>query len=260
MSRTWVHETSVASTKENFIKTYLEADEVDDICYASPDARDQSIMLLLRDTGIRVSELVSMKRGGLDLRSNQAFIRKSKIKQLRQCPSCPHKSGRQAVFCPQCGADLAQAKTVAGLTTTRRRIVSFSPEAAAALKKHLGGAVRSEWIFPSPRDSRNHLNVRSVRYLVQRLAEEVGLGGNILDHPEFETQHKVSPHRLRDAMAIGEFREDPSLEGLRVLAHKLGHSNPETTYAHYIKLISTEPTQSVRTNRGRKRPPVESLL
>lgn len=242
------------------MKTYLEPDEVDDICYAPDSARDKAMLLLLRDTGIRVSELVSVQTQGVDFDNKQMFIRKSKVKKLRLC-SCGHKSGQKASFCPQCGADISGISPHDEKRSGTRRIVEFSPEASDMIKDYLRQTkTNSSWLFPSPRDPAKPVNVRSVRYLVERAAEAVGLGGTILDHPEFDTRHKVSPHRLRDAMAIGEFSKDPSLEGLRILAHRLGHSNPETTYAHYIKLVSTKPGTIDRTHQPRGSPLRTALL
>lgn len=234
------------------MKTYLNPEEVDDICYASDNLRDRAIMLLLRDTGIRVSELISVKREGLDLGSKQMFIRKAKIRFLRTCPECRHKSGQRSQFCPQCGINISQVEARSVEGSARRRIVSFTPQTARAIRDYLEDQPKSSWLFPSPRDPSKPLNRRTVAYLVQRAAEEVGLGGKILDHPEYDTRHGVSPHRIRDAMAIGEFREDSSLEGLRILAHKLGHRSPETTYAHYIKIVATESNDADRKS-GSKR-------
>ena len=242
------------------MKTYLEPDEVDDICYAPNSARDKAILLLLRDTGIRVSELVSVKTEGVDIENRQMFIRKSKIKKLRLC-SCGHKSGQKAIFCPQCGADISRITPHDSKRSGTRRIVEFSPEAADMIRDCLKETkTSSPWLFPSPRDPSKFINVRSIRYLVERAAEAVGLGGTILDHPEFDTRHRVSPHRLRDAMAIEEFSRNSTLEGLRILAHKLGHSNPETTYAHYIKLVSSKPGVIDRTHQPSRGPRKVALM
>lgn len=195
---------------------------------------------MFRDTGARASELVSIEQEWLDLDRNQCFVKKLKIKQLVECPGCGHKSGRTARFCPECGGDLTSARTDAGRPVVRRRIVAITDETAELLRLYLPGrAAASLWLFPSAKDPSKHIHRKTASYIVTEAANAVGLGGKILDHPEYDTQHYVSPHRLRDAMAIEDFKRDPSMENLRVLAYKLGHT-PETTYKHYIKLVGAE--------------------
>lgn len=195
---------------------------------------------MFRDTGVRASELVSIEEEWLDLQRKQCFVRKLKIKELTECSVCGHKSGRTARFCPECGADLTGVVAEAGRPVVRRRIVAITDETAELLRLYLPGRrTNSPWLFPSAKNPSIHIHRKTASYIVTEAAIAVGLGGKILDHPEYDTQHHVSPHRLRDAMAIEEFKRDPSMENLRVLAYKLGHT-PETTYRHYIKLVGAE--------------------
>ena len=208
---------------------------------ATHNLRDRSILMMLRDTGVRVSELVSLRLEWLDLPNRRTFVKSAKVKYLRTCPSCRYKSGRQSKFCPRCGVDITAIDAVPETGVSRRRIVSFVPQTAGYLSNYLqrrGG--HSDWVFPSPQDPLKHLTPRMVGYITKKAAESVGLGGKILDHPDFDMKHGVSPHRFRNAMAIQELRKHPDLEGIRVIAHQLGHKSTETTLNSYIKVISQE--------------------
>ena len=190
---------------------------------------------------MRVSELTSIRTESIDLESKQVFIRKLKIKRVKNCSSCSYTSGHKTKFCPGCGQDISMIEPIdSNSTRTRRRLVNFSEETSLLVGLYLKTLnADSPWLFPSPRDPSESLHSETVRIMVQESAKKVGLGGKILDHPEFDSKHAVSPHRLRDALAVAEFKKNPTLEGIRVIAYKLGHSNPETTYKHYVKITAS---------------------
>ena len=224
------------------MKTFLTEKEVTDICEAGANVRDCTLLWLMWESGIRVSEAVSMRRDGLDLERGSAFIRRSKVKYLRLCPGCGKKSGHKNYFCHECGLSLKSIEPKPEAGGTLRRIIQIGPVTRGYLLKHLEALDRGAktlWVFPSPRDFSRHLTNNGAGDIVRRAAEAAGLGGCIIDHPDFDTRHKVSPHRLRDAAAVREFRKSPTLEGIRVIASQLGHRNPETTFQHYIKLVAS---------------------
>lgn len=223
------------------MKTYLSVQDVDSLFTALESLRNRCLLAVLRDTGIRVSELISIEKVSIDLKKRLIRIRAVKIKQLRTCPSCHTKSGRRAVFCPGCGASLVEIPLEAGAARAIRRLVAVSAETAELLKDLAARPPkRSPWLFPSPKDPQAHLTRQQVYNIVRGAASRAGLDGKILDHPQFDTSHYVSPHKLRDHAAIKAFRADPTLEGLRVTAFRLGHSKVETTINSYLKMLSTE--------------------
>lgn len=224
------------------MKTFLTEQEVVSICQAAPTPRDKALLWLLWDTGARVSEVLSIKWDDLDLFEGRCFIRTAKVKFWKTCPQCKHKAGRQSRYCPKCGGGLNSVEAIAEASSARRRIVSFSPITQSWLFTHWvvswQAKIDSPWLFPG-RSLESSLTTQAVQAMLTKAAAKTGLGGAILDHPSYDTQHKVSPHKFRDARAVHEFKKQPDLEGVRILASKLGHSNPETTLQHYVKLIAS---------------------
>ena len=224
------------------MKTFLTEPEVVAICQAAPTPRDKALLWLLWDTGARISEVLAISWDDLDIFEGRCFIRTAKVKFWRACPSCQHKSGRQAQFCPKCAASLASIEPTPEAGSARRRIVTFSLVTQGWLFTHWvyqwKAKIDSPWLFPGRR-SESPLTTQAVQAMLIKAAAKTGLRGPVLDHPEYETRHKVSPHRFRDARAVAEFKKQPNLEGIRVLASKFGHKNPETTLQHYIKLIAS---------------------
>jgi integrase/recombinase XerD len=73
--------------------------------------------------------------------------------------------------------------------------------------------------------------------IVRECAEKAGLPKLI--NPETGRVHNVSPHRLRDALAVNAIKLDGSGDGLRLLQEHLGHQSFNTT-AKYRKVSGNE--------------------
>ncbi len=73
--------------------------------------------------------------------------------------------------------------------------------------------------------------------IITDLADKAKLG-NLLN-PETGQIHHVSPHRLRDALAIHAVKVDDSGDGLRLLQEHLGHQSITATMK-YRKIAGEE--------------------
>jgi integrase/recombinase XerD len=73
--------------------------------------------------------------------------------------------------------------------------------------------------------------------VVKECAERAGLPKLI--NPETGRLHAVSPHRLRDALAVMAVQRDDSTDGIRMLQEQLGHANIGTTM-RYRKVAGQE--------------------
>ena len=84
-----------------------------------------------------------------------------------------------------------------------------------------------ERIFP--------INRQTVSARLMVTAEKAGFGGKVLTNPESMRKHNVSPHKLRDALAVHWLKKKNTIEGMKALQGVLGHANYNTT-ARYFKL------------------------
>ena len=73
--------------------------------------------------------------------------------------------------------------------------------------------------------------------IVKECAERAGLPK--LVNPETGMVHNVSPHRLRDFLAVHAMKVNDSGDGLRMLQEQLGHQSFNTT-AKYRKVSGKE--------------------
>lgn len=170
-------------------KTYLTIEDVRKLVDAATLERDRLVVLLLSQTGVRVSELVGLKVG--DIGQDTLTIRhlKSRGEKYRQVP--------------------------------------VSPYLAKALHSFCNGVAGDNRVFPITR-------IR-VQGILRTLAERAGLQGKVLTHPNTGKKHYISPHRLRDALAVNWLRVRGDLEGQKALQDMLGHASFSTT-ARYFKL------------------------
>lgn len=75
------------------------------------------------------------------------------------------------------------------------------------------------------------------RQIIKECSERVGLPK--LVNPETGKVHNISPHKLRDYLAIHAMKKDDSGDGMRLLQEHLGHQSFNTT-AKYRKVSGKE--------------------
>ena len=172
------------------MKTYLSPKDVQKLLDSADNLRDLLMVKTLWSTGMRVTELISIKTTDVDPVSNTISI-------LHQKSSSANKP-------------------------KKHRLVPIHHGLANELLDYMAKAKikEGERIFPVCRAT-----VR-VRMLV--MAERAGFSGKVLTHPESMRKHNVSPHRLRDALAVQWMKKQNNMEGAKALQNMLGHSRFES--------------------------------
>ncbi len=170
----------------------LTREEVKRLINTAEKDRDKMICLLLYSTGLRVSELVNLKVKDFDL--NERILR------------------------------------VRGGKGKKDRIVVLGEKIVDLLRRYFNkhNLVGEDYVFFS-KHKRNHISVRLVQKIIQRLREEAAI------------QKEVTPHVLRHTFATHLLEQG---ESLRKIQELLGHANLQTTQI-YTK-VSLEELRKVR--------------
>lgn len=218
----------MATVTETELKTYLLPQEVEAMVDKCRNLRDRLIIKMLFRTGMRVSELVSIKLKDTDLNSGVILIKHLKRTQRKVCLKCGTKTGRKSMFCPKCGVSL---KDAGYKESERRRLLRIDDESLSMLREYLAKRnTKSDRVIPLTR--------QQVLYIVREAAEEVGIGK--LLNPVTGKYHYVTPHRLRDSFAVYALSQNSSPESKKHLQDWLGHQSFDTTarYAKYSPIES----------------------
>ena len=215
------------------IKAFLEAEEVERLEKAATNPRDRLLIRLLSHLGCRISEALGIKVDDIDLDNCTITIQHLKARMKLSCPHCGARLGKSHVYCPKCGVGVENANAEEK-EHRRMRTLPIDGDTLRMLKDHIsrGGPVSLEsnrLIFA--------INRHRAWQIVRQSAERAGLPNLI--NPETGRIHGVSPHRLRDALAIRAVRIDDSGDGLRLLQGHLGHRSITTTM-QYRKVAGEE--------------------
>jgi integrase len=188
-------------------KTWLTPEQIErirDACLSDSFAtylqdRNETLIVLLADTGLRVSELVALDWEYLDLDAEPGEL---------YLPSEIQKGNPGASY-----LDLADE--------TRRQLRRYQNRVWKD----------SEALFPSRQSDR--MTDRSVRNVVTRVAEEAGVRPYRIEGGRGDF-HEVSPHTFRHSIAFRMIRrENKRLEDVML---RLRHANLQTTdevYGHF---------------------------
>ncbi len=215
------------------VKTYLEREEIDQLGSNARCLRDRLLVLLLFRMGCRVSEALALTVDDIDFRRGTIRIEHLKFRTRLVCTGCGARLGKSHAYCPKCGQTVA--KTVIEERQHRRmRTLPIDAETLGLLREYIdrGGALNQgegKLIFG--------INRHRAWQIVRDCAARAGLPK--LVNPETGREHSVSPHRLRDALAVHAMRIDDSGDGLRLLQEQLGHTSFNTT-ARYRKIAGSE--------------------
>lgn len=217
-------------------KTYLEPADVEKLEAAATFVRDKLLIRLLFHLGCRVSEVISLGPGDVDLKNGTITIVHLKTRLRLLCPKCQTRLARYHRFCPGCAAPI-EGPLKSEQETRRQRTLPVDRDTLRMLRNFIkrGGPVRRG-------DKELLLGIKRHRawQIVVECAEKASLG--TLTNPETGKRHRVSPHRLRDAFATHAAHLDSSADGLRLLQEHLGHASFNTT-ARYRKVSGREQKQ-----------------
>ena len=204
-------------------KTYLEPDEIKRLEEAAEYLCDRLLIRLLFHLGCRISEALGVKVSDIDFHRGTVTIKHLKARIRLSCPYCDARLSKSHRYCAGCGAGIIKA--VADEKEHRKfRTLPLDQETMDMLREYIrkGGPV-----------SRNghkllfEIERHRAWQIVKGCAEKAGLPRLI--NTESGKLHNVSPHRLRDAVAVHAVKLDDSGDGLRLLQEHLGHQNITTT-------------------------------
>lgn len=208
------------------IKTFLLPEETTGMMNNAQYPRDRIIVAFFRDTGVRVSELTTLKVDDLDLKIGTAEIAHLKRGVKKKCPVCGRQAGGHTQFCSKCGANLSQIEAFG--VEDRGRLISLGPELVEMLKEYTRDM--------QPEDLLIGLTRQQVNNIVKELAEVIGLKGKCMFNPITRKHHYVHPHDFRAALAVSWLdaaKGDGNMQ--KALQDHLGHSRFDTTMG-YVKL------------------------
>jgi integrase/recombinase XerD len=229
------------------MKTYLEPQEVSMMEQAASNLRDRLLIHLLFHLGCRVSEALALAVDDLDFANATVCILHLKTRLKLSCSNCGQRLGRSHAFCPGCGGKIEKTQIEEEQQQRRQRVLPVDSGTLKMLKEYIkrGGPVLrngKKLIFG--------INRHRAWQIVKGCAEKAGLSR--LVNPETGKVHNVSPHRLRDALAVQAVKLDDSGDGLRLLQEHLGHQSFNTT-AKYRKISGKEHKQWYRRLWGKGR-------
>jgi len=215
------------------MKAYLEREEVERLEEAATNLRDRLLVRLLFRLGCRISELLGLQVENVDFSQGVVIIQHLKCRVELFCNTCGARLGVTHVFCPKCGGRIETSKTEEK-QYRRQRVLPIDSDTLKLLNEYVrrGG--------PIVRDGKKlifGINRHRAWQIVKECAEKAELPK--LFNPESGKTHNVSPHRLRDALAVHAVKLDDSGDGLRLLQEHLGHRSFNTT-ARYRKISGTE--------------------
>lgn len=175
------------------MKTYLDQSDVDKLLAATTNLHDYLIVSILWVTGMRITELISLRVKDFDPSDNTLTIRHLKAK------------GEE-----------------------KYRTIPLRPDVGIILSDYIERselADEDDLVFPI---CRQYANV-----MFRNIAIKAGMGGKVLVHPESNKRHYISPHRFRDALAVHWLGKNSKLEGQKGLQLMLGHQRFDTTARYF---------------------------
>jgi integrase/recombinase XerD len=214
-------------------KAYLEPEEIAMMETTAANLRDKLLIRVLFHVGCRISEALSIESKNIDFSEGTLTIEHLKARIRLSCSQCRARLGKAHTFCPKCGAKVEKA--VAEERERRRmRTLPLDQETLDLLRDYIrrGGTVNrngKQLVFG--------INRHRGWQVITKCAERAGLGK--LVNVETGKVHNVSPHRLRDALAVMAVKRDDSTDAIRMLQEQLGHASIATTM-RYRKVAGQE--------------------
>ncbi len=200
---------------------------------AVTNLRDRLLIRLLSHLGCRITEALAIGVEDIDFANSTVSILHLKTRLKLSCPHCGVGISKSHCFCPKCGVEVTKA-VAKELEHHRQRILPVDGKTLAMIREYIkrGG--------PVIRDGKQlifGINRHRAWQIIKECAERAGLPK--LVNPETGMVHNVSPHRLRDFLAVHAMKVNDSGDGLRMLQEHLGHQSFNTT-AKYRKVSGKE--------------------
>jgi integrase/recombinase XerD len=226
-------------------KTYLNIEDIDQLEEITANLRDRLLIRVLFHLGCRISEALALSVNDIDFDSSTVTIKHLKRRVKYSCSQCKTGLAARNTFCPGCGVKITSAQRNE-MEHHRRRCLPIDEETLGLLGDYIrrGGPVLREgkrFIFG--------INRHRAWQIVKECAERAGLPKLI--NPETGKAHNISPHRLRDALAVHAIKHNDTGDGLRMLQEHLGHQSFNTT-ARYRKVAGDELKQWYNNLWGKK--------
>ena len=197
------------------LKGYLEPEQVEKLIAAALNPRDVLLVRIPWRTGIRVSELISIRIQDVDSENRAIVI---KVQKMRKRD---------------------------GKTIERRRVVPVDQGTLDMVKEYL------EWRkqFPYKGDLLFPLTRQRVDQIFWKLGRKAGI--KEIGDPAISQHRKLHPHHLRHSFAIHCIKRGMSIERLQKI---LGHQSPTTTsvYLQYSVADLHEDYDKVWEDEGKK--------
>lgn len=203
---------------ETDVPTWVKPDQVDRLLDAVPDAspdylelRDEALLLLTYDAGLRASEAVALDRSAIHLDGDHPYLLLDAEIQKGQARTVPL----------DLRPSLGTARTLRHYLRERER---WKPDVAALFPS------RSTRAGQSP-----HLTTEAFRNLTRKVAEAADVRPyRTEDHVQVAPRH-LSPHSLRHGVFYREFVEGE--RRLKEVSLRLRHARVSTTEEYYAHLI-----------------------
>jgi integrase/recombinase XerD len=172
------------------LKGYIEPEQVERLIAAATNLRDALLVRIPWRTGIRVSELISIRVQDIDSEGRAILI---KIQKQRKRD---------------------------GKTVERRRVVPIDQGTLNMVREYL------EWRkqFPYKGDLLFPITRQMVDQVFWKLGRRAGI--NEIGDPSISKHTKMHPHVLRHSFSIYAIKRGMTIERLQKI---LGHSSPTTT-------------------------------
>ncbi|MGC9107049.1 MAG: site-specific tyrosine recombinase/integron integrase [Infirmifilum sp.] len=165
--------------REKKLPRYLEPEEVKKMLEVAEDSKEKLIVLLLYTTGLRVAELVNIKKSDIDLEKNTIRVKGKGSKE---------------------------------------RYVYFPPGVTQLLAQELSRN-SSEWLFPSSKNPNHHIHYTTVERILRNLGKKAGLGKRVTPHVLRHTFATISLASGLDIREIQELLGHSNLNTTQVYAH-----------------------------------------
>jgi integrase/recombinase XerD len=172
------------------LKGYLEAEVIELLIEAATNLRDRLLVRIPWRTGVRVSELISIRIQDIDFENRAIVI---KVQKMRKRD---------------------------GKAVDRRRVVPVDKGTLDMVKEYL------EWrkLFPYKGDLLFPITRQRVNQIFWKLGRKAGI--REIGDPAVSKHRKLHPHVLRHSFAIHCTKRGMSIERLQKI---LGHQSPTTT-------------------------------
>ena len=172
------------------LKGYLEPEQVEKLMAAASNLRDALLVRIPWRSGMRVSELISIRIQDIDFDNRAITIKVQKTRKRD------------------------------GKTTERRRVVPIDQDTLNMVREYLDWRKR----FPYKGDLLFPITRQRVDQVYWKLARRAGIGE--IGDPAVSQHRKLHPHHMRHSFAIHCIKRGMTIERLQKI---LGHSSPTTT-------------------------------